>query len=47
MEKEKKLVQVASRVTVEEREKMLEYCADNDITLSQLIRRAVRDFLNK
>lgn len=37
--------QIACRVTIEEKDTLLEYCKANDISLSQLIRKALREFL--
>ena len=36
---------VSVRLTSEEKEKLVEYCKENDLSISQVIRRAIREFL--
>jgi predicted DNA-binding protein len=40
-----KLLQVAARITSEEKERLAQYCEDNDLTMSQVIRKAVKEYL--
>lgn len=42
--KENKSVQIKVRITPTEKDKLLEYCAANDVTVSQFIRNAIKEF---
>ena len=39
------MAQLATRVTQEEKEALEEYCKEHDITLSQLIRWAIKEYI--
>lgn len=39
------MAQVATRVTEEEKKVLDEFCKEHDITLSQLIRRAIKEYI--
>ena len=41
------MAQIAARVSDEEKEGLEEFCEDHDIKVSQLIRWAVRDYIEK
>jgi hypothetical protein len=41
-----KLLQVAARITEEEKLKLVKYCEDNDLTMSQVIRKAIKEYLS-
>lgn len=41
------MAQIAARVTDEEKQELELYCRENDIKLSQLIRKAVKEYLEK
>ena len=40
-----KLIQIASRIDEEEKQAIVKYCDENDITVSQLIRKAIKEYL--
>ena len=42
-----KLFQVAARISEEEKKRLIKYCRDNDLSISQVIRKAIREFLAK
>lgn len=42
-----KSFQISARFTEEERNKILEYCEANDMPVAQLIRKAVREYLEQ
>ena len=42
-----KTFQVAARVTEEEKNSLIKFCEENDIPMSQVIRRAIKEFLEK
>lgn len=39
-------VSLACKVSPEEKEKLIKYCEENDITLSHLIRKSIKFYLN-
>lgn len=39
--------QIAARVTEDEKKKIEEYCKEHDVKISQLIRWAVKEYINK
>ena len=45
MAKAGKLFQVAARITEEEKDILIQYCEDNDLTMSQVIRKAIKEYL--
>lgn len=42
-----KTFQISARFTEEERNKLVEYCSKNDLSVAQVIRKAVREYLEK
>lgn len=40
-----KLLQVAARITEEEKIKLIKYCQDNELNMSQVIRKAIKSYL--
>lgn len=40
-------VQIATRVTEEEKRELEQYCKSHDIKISQLIRWAIKDYMDK
>ena len=38
---------ITFRLSTEEKEQLKQYCEENDMSISQVIRRAVKEFLNK
>lgn len=42
-----KTFQVAARVTEEEKDALVKYCEDNDIPMAQVIRKAIKEYLEK
>lgn len=42
-----KTVNMSLRITQDEKEKIMIYAMKNELTMSQAIRRAIKDFLNK
>ena len=40
-----KLLQVAARITEEEKIKLIKYCQDNELNMSQVIRKAIKNYL--
>lgn len=34
------------RISAEEKEKLMQYCEDNDVSISQVLRKAIRDLIN-
>lgn len=47
MSKSNKIYQVAARITEEEKEALAQYCEDNDLSMSQVIRKAIREFIQQ
>ena len=45
MGKTNKLFQVAARITEEEKQKLIEYCEINELNMSQVIRKAIKEYL--
>ena len=45
--KDNKLTTVSFRITQEEKEQLLQFCKDNEMTLSQLARKAVKEYISK
>lgn len=41
-----KLYQIAARVTGEEKDRLLKYCEDNDLSMSQVIRKAIKELIS-
>lgn len=41
------MTSIALRISVEEKEALAAYCKENDIPMSQLIRKLIRDFLKQ
>ena len=41
-----KLLQVAARITEEEKDKLIKYCEDNELNMSQVIRKAIKEYLS-
>lgn len=41
------MIQIAAKVTAEEKEEIVEYCKQHDIKISQLIRWAIKDYITK
>ena len=41
-----KLYQVAARLTAEEKERLIQYCEDNDLSISQVIRKAIKEIIS-
>lgn len=39
------MAQIATRVTEEEKQELEKYCREHDIKISQLIRKAIKDYL--
>ena len=42
-----KTFQVAARVTEEEKDALITYCEDNDMPMAQVIRKAIKEYLEK
>lgn len=42
-----KTFQVAARVTEEEKDALIKYCEDNDMPMAQVIRKAIKEYLEK
>ena len=42
-----KLLQVAARITEEEKQRLVEYCEKNELNMSQVIRKAIKDYLEQ
>ena len=42
-----KTFQVAARVTEEEKDELLKFCEENDFPMSQVIRKAIKEFLER
>ena len=42
-----RMIQIAARVSEEEKAELEKYCQEHDIKISQLIRWALRDYLDK
>lgn len=42
-----RMVQIAARVSEDEKQRLEQYCKGHDIKMSQLIRWAVKDYLDK
>ena len=40
-----KLLQVAARITEEEKQRLAEYCKRNELNMSQVIRKAIKEYL--
>ena len=40
-----KTFQIAARVTEEEKDNLIEYCEKNELNMSQVIRKAVKEYL--
>lgn len=38
---------ISFRIPAEEKHALEEYCAKNDLSMSQVIRRAIKEYLNK
>ena len=38
---------VSVRLTLEEKEELMRYCEENDLTMSQVIRKATKEYLEK
>ena len=38
---------VSVRITTEEKENLMHFCDNNDITMSQVIRKAIKEYLEK
>ena len=36
---------VSVRLTLEEKEELIQYCGKNDLTMSQVIRKAIKEYL--
>lgn len=34
------------RISTEEKEKLMKYCEENDVSISQVLRKAIRDLIN-
>ena len=47
MAKANKTFQIAARITEQEKDMLIEYCDNNDITVAQLIRKAIKEYLEK
>ena len=45
--KENKESQIKVRITQKEKDKIAEYCKINDLTLSQFLRLAIKEYFNK
>lgn len=41
------MIQIAAKVTEEEKAQIIEYCEQHDIKISQLIRKAVKEYITK
>lgn len=37
---------VSVRLTIEEKTELIQYCEDNDLTMSQVIRKAIKEYLS-
>lgn len=42
-----RMIQIAARVSEEEKAELEQYCQEHDIKISQLIRWAIKDYLDK
>jgi antitoxin component of RelBE/YafQ-DinJ toxin-antitoxin module len=38
---------ISVRITAEEKEALLQYCKDNDLSMSQVLRKAIKDIIQK
>jgi antitoxin component of RelBE/YafQ-DinJ toxin-antitoxin module len=38
---------ISVRITAEEKEVLLQYCKDNDLSMSQVLRKAIKDIIQK
>lgn len=47
MAKDTKFSTVSVRLTIEERKELEEYAKENDLSLSQVLRKAVKDLIKK
>lgn len=47
MAKTNKLFQVAARITEEEKDALVAYCDENDLSMSQVIRKAIKEFISR
>ena len=45
--KENKEIQIKVRITPKEKEKIMEYCEANDLTISQFLRMAINEVIQK
>ena len=41
-----KLLQVAARITEEEKNRLVAYCDKNELNMSQVIRKAIKEYLD-
>ena len=39
------ITKISFRLSIEEKDKLVEYCEANDLNMSQVIRKAIREFL--
>lgn len=38
---------ISVRLTTEEKDKLTEYCKENDLSMSQVIRKAIKNFIDQ